>query len=91
MITLGLIKELFFISLYIKKIVSVTFNIKYNLDVKVTPDGFLTIYYNGNYIWRELIEGPTSMFGVESCDAISRIIACIDSNDSSWPKYRFIQ
>lgn len=91
MITVGLIKELFFISSYTKKNIKFTFNLHRDLEIYIKPEGKMSLYYNENYIWHEKIEGVNSMFGVESCDAISRIINCIDNNDDGWKKYCYIE
>jgi hypothetical protein len=85
MVTVGLVKELFFIS----RVLNDTFYLKLfkgelqdnELCLKMEPNAALTVYYQGYEIWREIVEGDTSFFGVESCDSISRIIACIDNGD----------
>lgn len=89
MITIGLIKELFFIALATKQDIKVTLHLKRDLELYIKTNGKLSVYYNENYIWNELVEGNNSMFGVESCDAISRIINCLDNNDEGWKKYSY--
>lgn len=90
MITVGLIKELFYISTVFKKEISSIIEIDRHTIMLTVANSFLTVRYKGHWIWREKIEGDTSMFGIESCDAISRIISCIDNN-SPWEQYRFIE
>ena len=90
MVTVGLIKELHFISCVFKTSIFSkihTPRLKHFLDLEVTG-GILNVWYNGVHVWLENIEGESSFFGVESCDTISRIIACID-NGSPWEQYRW--
>lgn len=95
MITVGLVKELYFIS----KILNREYKIQINpiwdgfsvaklLEININPGGLLKVYYQTHHIWAEQVEGEGSFFGVESCDSISRIINCIDNN-SPWEKYSF--
>ncbi len=94
MITVGLVKEIFYIARVLNKTFyyEVTENTHHNwilrpmetLTVKVTPAGELEVWYRNHHIWGETVEGATSFFGVESCDSISRIIACINNDDYSW-------
>jgi hypothetical protein len=93
-ITVGLIKELYYLSFISTQTLhfemsSVEFNgwvLKPNQTLKIVikPDGILDIFYKENHIWHESVDGELSFFGVESCDTISRIMSCIDNNDSSW-------
>ena len=95
MITVSLIKELFFIAAFIKREVWSGLScgreeLPFPLKVRLKPDGELDVWYRGHHIWNENVEGESSFFGVESCDSIARIIACIDNNDNSWlKKYYF--
>ena len=85
MVTVGLVKELFFIS----RVLNDSFYLKlfkgekqeHELCLKMDPDANLDIWYDGHHIWREQVEGDTSFFGIESCDTISRIIVCINNKD----------
>ena len=88
-ITVGIIKELYFISKVLNLPVEVTFKspVKHPLYVRVY-NNILDVEYNSISIWKETIESDISFFGVESCDTISRIIACIDSG-SPWDKYKW--
>lgn len=90
MITCGLVKEFFFISSFFKKEISLTFHLKYELDIKIFPNSIMELKYNNTLIWRELIEGDNTMIGIESMDSISRIISCIDNN-TNWSQYLYIE
>ena len=64
----------------------------FDIEIQITPDGWLTVWSGTETIWRERVDGPTSNFGVESCDAISRILTCIRNKDDSWrTRYRYIE
>lgn len=90
MITVGLIKELYFIAKVLNQDLSVGLNLHpQNLDeikmvvVRINPSGLMKVHYNLEHIWTEQVEGDASFFGVESCDSISRIIACMN-NGTDW-------
>lgn len=90
MITVGLVRELQFISRVLKTPVELTFSKPLeNLSIKIEND-ILFIWYRGYYIWQEVLEGSISFFGIESADTISRIIACIDNDDDNWKRYRHL-
>src|SRR5438046_5669703 len=92
MLTVGIIKEYFFVAKICNKTIHGDLNFEdgFSIYFKITPAGILDVYYNDIHIWNELVEGETSFFGVESCDSISRIIACIRNKDDSWKeKYYF--
>jgi hypothetical protein len=80
MLTVGLVKELFFITKALNTSVKVDLKADFlQAPLKVAiAGGVLDIFYRENHIWRENLASETSMFGVESCDAISRILAGID-------------
>ena len=82
MITIGLIRELHFISSVLKADISIVLNsdLADPISIEIKNNIFKVSYHNVQ-IWKEQIEGDTSFFGVESCDAISRIIAAINNND----------
>jgi hypothetical protein len=92
MITVGLAKELYFIS----KVTNQEYTVQLYpsprensilsqiLTLKIKPTGQMDIYYRDKHIWRETVEGETSFFGIESCDSISKIIQAIYAGDSSW-------
>ena len=88
-ITVGIIKELYFISKVLNLPVEVTFKspVKHPLYVRVY-NNILDVEYNSIPIWKETIEGDVSFFYIESCDSIARIIVCID-NGSPWQQYRW--
>lgn len=93
MITVGLIKEFYYISTVLKTpvVAAVRINgMKAPLDIKISS-GCLDLWYRDLHIWRETIEGTTSFFGVESCDAISRIIVSLEAGDPNWSNYRYIE
>lgn len=90
MITVGLVKELYFISRVLKTPVEIEFtspSIPSTLLIKIN-NNVLDVEYACQHIWHETIEGDTSFFGVESCDTIARIMACIN-NGTSWEQYRW--
>jgi hypothetical protein len=92
MLTIGLAKEMFFVA----HVLGDSFYFKIfkgekqdnEMCVKMTPEGRMTVWYQGKEIWQEVIDGPESFFGIESCDTIARIVACID-NGTSWDQYRW--
>lgn len=91
MITVGLIKELFYISVFFQNTIETSIKMAdgYSpVNVVVTPIGKLTVFYKDQKIWSETISGETNMFGVESCDSIARIIVCIDNN-TDWSQYKW--
>lgn len=95
MITVGLIKELLFISEALKTPVDVTLQtqIAEPIYIKIY-NKVLEVYYgnDGVRIWRETIDGDASMFGVESCDTLARIIHCWQKGDKeSAKKMLFIE
>jgi hypothetical protein len=83
MITVGLIKELYFVSEVLKTQVESSIRSTLNpvpILIKI-HNNVLEVEYFGFPIWKESIDGDTAFFGVESCDSISRIIACINNGD----------
>lgn len=91
MITIGLVKEIHFLSKVFKTKTSVTLALeKYQTSILIeVGDDKLKVTYNHQVIWEESL-GDESYFGVESCDAISRIINCINSN-TSWDQYKWTE
>lgn len=93
MITVGLVQEIGFISkylgtpLYLKLASEITSGI---LDI-VFKDGYLELYFKQNKIWREKILFEESMFGIESCTEIARIISLIEKNDISWKEHCYFE
>lgn len=88
MITCGFVKEIEFISTYLKIPVELTFHIKYSLHIKIN-NKIMELTYDGNSIWRENI-AIGSHFNVESCDSISRLIYAFD-NGGDWTKYCYFE
>lgn len=87
MITVGLVREFHFISevlgtpLFIN-IASQRTKSQVGVGIK---DGVLEVFYDlNNKIWKEDISTDASMFGVESCDTIARIIHLIDNGSEEW-------
>ena len=98
MITIGLIKELYFIAKVTRQVFFTEILVEganpllHTLRMRINPEGELDVWYRSVHIWNEIVEGDESFFGVESCDSISRIVACIDNNDASWrDKYYYNQ
>jgi hypothetical protein len=81
MITVGLIKELYFISKILNTEVRVEFHLPASALIVTIKDNILSVFYRSINIWLENLEGETSFFGVESCDAIARILVCIDNDN----------
>lgn len=91
MITVGLVRELYFISKTLQRVIYHSLFKEGDtkiLKLCINPSGKMVVEYEGKTIWVETIEGESSFFGVESCDTISRIIACID-NGTSWCHLRW--
>jgi hypothetical protein len=86
MITVGLVNELAFLASTFKREVKVeiTLGAESITTLTIDPKGLLNAHYKGYHIWQETVYGDASFFGVESCDSISRIMACIDNNDNTW-------
>lgn len=89
MITVGLIKELNFISMALKMTVDITFNLKYKLNIHI-KDNVMNLHYNEKHIWRENV-ADDSMFGIESCDAISRILSSINAGNNNFIEYIYFE
>lgn len=86
MITVGFINELNYISNVLNVSVKCAISIPYAkkpliIEVK---DNYFELVYDGSRIWREEIMSPSSMFGIESCDSISKIIYMIDNSIKEW-------
>ena len=82
MITVGLVKELFYMNAAHRIPIVTTFVIDQLPKLRVEVlHGILNVFYLEEHIWQEAIEGPTSFFGVESCDTISRIMVAMDNQD----------
>lgn len=77
-LTISLIREMEFISTYLKTPVHFTFYLKYPLDIKI-DNKIMQLKYNDFPIWKENVS-LDGMCNVESMDAISRIIYGIDNN-----------
>ncbi len=93
MITVGLVKELKFIATVINAPVVIHFNARSataTIGLKITKDR-LKISYLNDIIWDESLEEATSMFGIESCDNIMKIIKKIDSNDGGWRELAYFE
>lgn len=79
MISVGLAKELNFISVYFKTEISCCLESSLcdSIQIKI-KNNQLNVFYQNRHIWQEFIEGDTAFFGIESCDSIARIIAALN-------------
>jgi hypothetical protein len=76
-ITIGFIKEISWIQSYLKRELCVSLHLKHDLIIRLN-DNILKLYYHNIPIWREDISDNDHL--LESCDAVARIIHCIDNN-----------
>ena len=91
MVTVGLVKEILFISEYFKSPIETEIKGFTNSFIKLRIENrILDIWYENNHIWHELIDGELSFFGIESCDSIARCISCLDNKDLNWKKYIYV-
>lgn len=93
MITVGLISELRFISKQLRAPISSTITceqIKAPINIEI-KEQVLNLYYLGYHIWKEALDDASSMFGIESCDNIRKIIILIDKGDDSWRQLRYLE
>lgn len=93
MITVGLIQELRFISDSFKTPISslITCGATTRPIIVKIQEGILKVDYGNDYIWKEDIASVSSMFGIESCDSIARIIYSIDNNIPDWQKMCYFE
>lgn len=94
MITVGLIKELLFIHKALKTPVEVHLSINVSLEPLrvVINNDCLKLFYRNFNIWTESLEEGVSMFGVESCDNVAKILAILDSGDTlGWREFAFYE
>jgi len=92
MITVGLINELRFISKALRTPISASIKSeKTNSEIHINiKEQILNISYLGYLIWTESLDDTITMFGVESCDSIARIVLLVDSGDTEqWRKLVF--
>jgi hypothetical protein len=91
MVTVGLVKELLFLATLSNGFVETKLSVNFSAPILIqVSKNKVNIYYQEEHIWSETIDGPAAFFGIESCDAISRIVACIN-NKSPWEQYRYIE
>lgn len=85
MITVGFVKEAFYIAKLLQRYITIDLKIDpWNTTrIGITKDGMLEVSYNNSKIWKEEL-GDAFFFGIESIDTISRIIACISVKDQTW-------
>ena len=87
MITVGLVKELHFISSALATEVQVTIMTGLHTPITVKIDkNAMSVWYQDWHIWQEDVTGDESYFGLESCDSIARIIAAMNVNDMETAK-----
>ena len=81
MITVGLVKELEFMSRALEQDISILVWIgKRKMGIE-TSENRVVVSYGGEVIWDENVYGEGNWFGIESCDTIYRIIKCIDDEE----------
>lgn len=93
MITVGIVQELNYISqtlnIPVKTIISMPLA-KEPLYIYIS-NNYFELQYNNQKIWKEEIFSPSSMFGIESCDSIAKIIYMIDNNIEEWRDIVYIE
>jgi hypothetical protein len=93
MITVGFVREIEFISNSFKTPIFIKLVTEKNsgvLDIAF-KNGYLELFYKQKKIWKEKVSFDESMFGVESCDTIFRIIRSIDLNEENWEDLCFFE
>lgn len=74
-ITVGLIKELNFISQQLNSSISAEISVNDEFKISVTiDDNCLFIAHEGDLIWKESLDATSGNFGIESCQQISQIL-----------------
>jgi len=75
MITIGLVKELSFISEVFDYPVEVTLRIgeNFSIDARISKE-LLVIIHEGEIIWEESLNPISGNFGIESCHSISQVL-----------------
>ncbi len=81
MITVGIVKELEFMSRVLRQDVSTLVWVGRRKIGIETSENRVVISYGGEIIWDENVYGEGNWFGIESCDTIYRIIKCIDDEE----------
>ena len=87
-LTIGLVREMEFLSTYAKKPVHFTFHLVSDLEIKIN-NKILDLSYNNIPIWKENIS-IDGMFGLESVSHIYKIINLID-NGEEYGKYCYFE
>ncbi len=93
MITVGLVKELVYLSTVINSPVKTDIKIQNHvLSLEINRESF-SAYYNSIHIWSELVDiginNVVSHFGLESCHTITKIIDKINAGDGDWQKLTY--
>lgn len=93
MITVGLVNEIQFISEFLKTPVYLKFATEKTSGVLniIFKDGAIELFYKQNRIWKEKVSQVESMFGIESCETILKIIALIENNDEKWKDFCYFE
>jgi hypothetical protein len=93
MITVGLVQELRFISDAFKTPISsiISCGVAVRPIIVKIQEGAVQVNYGNDYIWKEDVASASSMFGIESCDSIARIIYSIDNNIPDWQKMCYFE
>ncbi len=93
MITVGICKEIGFMAKMLGR--HITCDLKADVwntvRIAVSSDLMMEVHYNNILLLKEKIDGPESMFGAESCDNVSRAIACIDNKSDNYKNYIYIE
>lgn len=94
MITVGVVRELAYISQYAEKPLFADIRIDGRYIKLGVSENSVQVAYKDQNIWEENIYGEGNWFGIESCDEIKKIMDCIDNNEPwiekhSWKKSTF--
>jgi hypothetical protein len=89
MITVGLVKELEFMSRAMEEDISLLMWIAGRRVGVEVSENRVVVSYGGEVIWDENVHGEGNWFGIESCDTIYRIIKCIDKEEPWKEKYEW--
>jgi hypothetical protein len=85
MITVGVVRELAYMSGYVGVEVCTSIDVSGKIIGLRVSENYVKISYQGQKIWEENIYGEGNWFGIESCDTIYRIMECIDKGEP-WQK-----
>jgi hypothetical protein len=91
MITVGVVRELAYISQHAEKPLYVAMDMDGKYVSLRVEENSIRVSYQAQLIWEENIYGEGNWFGVESCDEIKKIMDCVDNGEPwiekhSWKK-----